>query len=47
MKVNMDKTKIMITGHKSKDKINTGRWPCGICGKGVGVNSILCKECDK
>ena len=21
------------------------RWPCGVCGHGVGVNSILCRQC--
>ena len=25
---------------------NTGRWPCGVCGRGVGRNSIQC-ECTK
>jgi len=23
------------------------RWPCGICGRGVGSNSIQCTSCKK
>ena len=46
LKVNMEKTKLMVTG-KSRHRIQSGRWPCNYCGKGVGVNSILCVECKK
>ena len=24
-----------------------GTWPCGMCGKGVGNNSIQCTRCEK
>ena len=24
-----------------------GKYPCCVCGKGVGSNSIMCKECEK
>ena len=24
-----------------------GRYPCGVCGGGVGANSVLCITCDK
>ena len=27
--------------------VETGRYLCGLCGSGVGVNSILCVECNK
>jgi len=37
--VHMEKTKV---GKKSRHRILSGRWPCGCCGKGVGVSSILC-----
>ena len=43
----MDKTKVMVTGKKAKEKIQSGRWPCGCCGRGVGVNSVLCTVCKK
>ena len=41
MKVNLGKTKLIVTGEKCKD-IRYGRYPCGVCGRGVGSNSILC-----
>ena len=28
LKINMDKTKLMVTGKKAKEKIQSGRWPC-------------------
>jgi hypothetical protein len=45
LKVNMEKTKAMITGKKSRNKVKSGRYQCGCCGKGVGVNSLLCVNC--
>ena len=33
MKVNMNKTKVMITGEQQK-VTQVVRWPCGGCGKG-------------
>ena len=47
LKVNMDKTKLMATGKRSTHLVQSGRFPCGCCGKGVGVNSVLCTECNK
>ena len=26
---------------------NTGKWPCGVCGKGVQANSVQCTVCKK
>ena len=45
LKVNMEKTKMMVTGRSSTQKIKTGKWSRGCCGKGVESNSILCTEC--
>ena len=45
MKVNMSKTKILVTG-KETEQIRSGRYPCGVCGRGVGINSVLCVECN-
>jgi len=28
LKINMDKTKLMVTGKKAKERIQSGRWPC-------------------
>jgi hypothetical protein len=47
LKVNMDKTKLMITGKKIEENLQVGRYPCGVCGRSVGVNSILCMVCAK
>ena len=36
---------MIYTGQKLKEE--HGEWPCGVCGKGVGRNSIQCTECEK
>ena len=47
LKTNMEKTKSMVTESKARERIQSGRWPCGCCGRGVGANSVLCTECNK
>ena len=47
VKVNMNKTKVMISEESHNGVQNTGRWPCGVCGRGVGRNSIQCTKCQK
>ena len=42
MKVNTAKTKVLEFGRGLQSKIESGRYPCRVCGKGVGANSILC-----
>jgi len=42
MRVNMNKTKVMISGEWLKVTQKAVRWPCGVCGRGVGNNSIQC-----
>ena len=37
MSVNMDKTKVMISGERQMVRQKDGRWPCGVCSKGVGA----------
>ena len=44
MKVNIGKTKVMVSGKRSVI-IRSGQYPCGVCGRGVGQNSILCISC--
>jgi len=39
MRVNMNKTKVMISGERQKATQKAVRWPCGVCGRGVGNNS--------
>jgi len=40
MRVNMNKTKVMISGERQMVRQKDVRWPCGVCSKGVGCNSI-------
>ena len=47
MTVNMNKTKVMISGERQKPVQKTVRWPCGVCGRGVGSNSIQCTSYHK
>ena len=45
MRVNMNKTKVMISGERQKPVQKAARWPCGVCGRGIGSNSIQCTSC--
>ena len=47
LRVNMGKTMVMICQVKSGQVMDSGKWPCGICKKGVGSNSIQCTKCKK
>jgi len=47
MRVNMNKTEVMISGEQQKVMQTAVRWPCGVCGRGVGNNSIQCTSCQK
>jgi len=41
----MNKTKVMISGERQKLMQKAARWQCGVCGRGVGNNSIHCTSC--
>ena len=43
----MNKTKVMISGEQQKVMQKAVRWPCRVCGRGVGNNSIQCTSCEK
>ena len=45
LRVNMGKTKIMISGPELHTLKDSGKFPCGVCRKGVGGNSIFCQGC--
>ena len=38
LKMNIDKTKVMISGRGSGGIVKTGKWPCATCGMGVMSN---------
>jgi len=40
MRVNMNKTKVTISGERQKVMQKAERWPCGVCGRGVRNNSM-------
>ena len=39
-KVNAGKSKVMVGSSGGKMIVNSGKWPCGVCGKGVQANSV-------
>ena len=47
MRVNMNNNKVMISGERQKVRQKAVRWPCGVCSKGVGSNSLQCTRCQK
>ena len=34
-------------GEHQKVMQKAARWPCGVCGRGVGNNSIQCTSCQR
>src|SRR5580700_2994037 len=47
LKVNVGKTKVMIAGEGRVVVEEPSKWPCAVCKKGVGRNSIQCTGCLK
>ena len=47
LRVNTSKTKVMCCKVRSGQMENSRKWPCGVCRKGVGANSIVCTVCKK
>jgi len=47
MRVNVNKTRVMISGERQKLMQKAVRWPCGVCDRGVGNNSVQCSSCQK
>ena len=46
LRVNMGKTKVMRCRVDAGQVQKSGKYPCGVCGKGVGSNSIKCTACN-
>ena len=38
--MNAGKSKVMVGSSGRKIIVNSGKWPCGVCGKGVQTNSV-------
>ena len=47
LKVNAGKSKVMVGSSGGKMIVNSGKWPCDVCGKGVQANSVQCTVCKK
>jgi len=47
MSVNMNITKVMISGKQQKVMQKAVRWPSGVCGRCIGNNEIQCTSCRK
>jgi len=47
IRVNMNKTKVMVSGERQKLTQKAVRWPCGVCGRVVCSNSVQCTSCQK
>jgi hypothetical protein len=45
LRVNMGKTKVMRCRDRDGQAESSGKYPCGVCKKGVGSNSIRCTDC--
>ena len=45
LKVNAGKSKVMVGSSGGKIIVNSRKWPCGVCGKGVQANSVQCTVC--
>jgi len=43
---NMGKTKVMRCRDSESQVVKSGKYPCGVCSKGVGSNSIRCTSCN-
>ena len=48
LKVNLGKTKVMVSGGITKDGMSKSKVdPCGVCSMRVKVNIVLCLQCGK
>ena len=47
LKVNAGKSKVIVGSSGGKMIVNSGKWPCDVCGKGVQANSVQCTESTK
>ena len=45
LRVNMNKTKFMVSQLRLDLLRNSGAFPCAVCRSGAGVNSIQCSQC--
>ena len=47
LKVNAGESRVIVGGSGENMIVNSGKWPCGVCEKGVHANSVQCTVCIK
>ena len=47
LKANAGKSKMIVGSSGWKMIVNSVKWPCGVCGRGVQANSVQCTVCKK
>ena len=45
--MNAGKSKVMVGSSGGMMIVNSGKWPCGVCGIGVQANSVQSTVCKK
>ena len=45
LKENAGKSKVMVESSGGKMIVNSGKWTCGVSGKGVQANAVQCTVC--
>jgi len=45
LRVNMGKKKVKKCQAEARQLVKSGKYPCRVCSKGVGSNSIQCMSC--
>ena len=45
LRVNMGKTKVLVSGANLNVLKDSGKFPCAVCRSGAGSNSIFCRGC--
>ena len=46
-RLKVNKTKLMVMDREPAVRPQRGRYPYGVCGKGVEANSIWCQICER
>ncbi len=47
LRVNIEKTKVVISGEEPKIRMESGRYPCRCCGRGMGESLVWCAGCER
>ena len=45
LRVNVGKTKILVSVYDAPKPVDGSKFPCGVCDKAIGINSIKCHTC--